>query len=112
MGEWPTSESKRNILLATWAIAALATVYVVNLPLLLYFGYFPMGLFYALCGKEWDRPLPLCAGWLVYIIITLSALITKRRFVFLTLYGVLFVLLILNVHGCHAVMKNVGADIH
>jgi hypothetical protein len=99
-------ETRRNLLLAAWIIAALATVYVISIPLLVFFIFFPSGLFYMIYGEEASGPQML-AGWLVYLVITWGALATKRWFMFVIFYGTLVVMLVYNVQGCHRILSHI-----
>lgn len=80
-----TFQDKRNLLLAAWVIAALATV-LVEIPLLLAFPMFPLGLFIAFeIGPARSGPFAsmgfVCAlGWLLYLVVTCAALFTRDGF--------------------------------
>ena len=100
-------ENRWKLLLWAWAIAGLATV-LIEIPLLVFFPFFPLGLFSLLHGQEVAPGyLAMGCGWLIYIIITDAALLANKRFVYFGIYGVLCLLLILNVAGCHQILKNV-----
>jgi len=47
------------------------------------------------------------AGWLIYLAISLTAIITKKRSMFVLFYLGLVLLLILNVRGCQIFLKQV-----
>jgi hypothetical protein len=107
MRELLTFEERRNLLLAAWCIAALATV-LIEIPLLILFPLFPLGFYYRLRGTDdiygfW----PVTLAWTGYLLITFSALFTKRWLFFVLLYGILVAMLVLNVQGCHAMLKKV-----
>ena len=104
-------QDRRNLLIAAWVIAALATV-LVEIPLLLALPMFPLGLFIAIeLGPARSGPFAsmafVCAlGWLLYLVISCAALFTKPWLFFLLFYGSLCLLLVLNVRGCHHMMKT------
>jgi len=106
-----TFQDRRNLVIAAWVIAALATV-LVEIPLLLAFPMFPLGLFIALeIGPAKSGPFAsmgfVCAlGWLLYLVITCAGLFTKRWLLFVLFYGILCLLLVFNVRGCHHMMKT------
>ena len=56
------------------------------------------------------QPL-LIIGWIVYITLTLSALLSRRKNTYSTIFTVLCVLLLLNSAGCRLMMAGFG-DIH
>jgi hypothetical protein len=112
MRELLTFQERRNLLIAAWVIAALATV-LVEIALLLAFPMFPLGLFIAMETRGLAVGGPLssigaaCAvGWVVYLAISLAALFTKRWLLFILFYGILGALLVFNVQGCHHMMKT------
>ena len=118
--EWPSYEARRVLLFGAWALAALATV-LVEIPALIGFPLFPLGLWEMLTGvlsESSHRPTIthtdsvvftfVCAAWLVYLALTFGALFSKRRLVFILFYGALCCLLILDVQGCHTILKHMG----
>jgi hypothetical protein len=74
------------------------------------FVLFPLGLFYILSKlglvKFFDsleivsQIAFLVIGWMLYLVITLSILLTKHKGAFLVLYFILIFMLIANVSGC------------
>jgi hypothetical protein len=111
MKELLTFQDRRNLLVAAWVIASLATV-LVEIPLLLCFPIFPLGLFIAIgpaparSGLFGSITFACAVGWLLYLLITCAASFTKRWLFFLLFYGILCLLLVFNVRGCHQMMKT------
>jgi hypothetical protein len=90
-----------------WVIAALATV-LIEIPLLLFFPMFPAGLAYVISKQETEGSLFLMAvGWFIYSAITGLAMAAKRGAFYFVIYGILCLLLVFNVVGCHQILKNV-----
>jgi hypothetical protein len=65
---------------------------------------FPFGLITcvisALGIKSQNAP-HVIFGWLLYLALTIAGLLTRRRLAYFVIYGILCVLLLLNVIGCH-----------
>ena len=92
-----------------------------EIPLLLAFPLFPLGLLFGIPGLQATGPQPptgpqnvvavffwlSAAGWLIYLTVSLTALLTKRRVLFFIFYGILCCLLVLNVRGCQVFLKQV-----
>ena len=97
-----------RFLMWAWGIAAFATV-LVEIPLLLFFPWFPLGLVCLFYNKDNDghSHLFMAVGWFFYTFITVSAMMTKRRQFYFLIYGLLCLLLILNVIGCHQILRHV-----
>jgi hypothetical protein len=90
-----------------WVIAAFATV-LIEIPLLAFFPMFPAGLAYVISGQEMEGSLLMMAvGWFIYSVITSLAMVAKRRVFYFVIYGILCLLLVLNVKGCHQILKMV-----
>jgi hypothetical protein len=100
----PDADAPRGrftLLTVTWIIALVATSPdprgVVLLP------FFPSGLMMIF------RSEPKSVGdfvlvWLVYAVLSTCVLLTHRKFWFYLVYGVLVVMLLTNVVGCHMFM--------
>jgi hypothetical protein len=88
-----------------WALALLATA-VPDFRVVVETHYFPFGVMVFLAWLL-DFKLPLAVGlisivgWLAYLVLTGSILLARSRTKYWVLYGLLCVLLILNVVGCH-----------
>lgn len=103
--DFESSEERWGLLLITWGIAAVATTFP-EIPLVLLFFLFPSGLAYMLTGRE-GGIAALVFGWLVYLTINITILVTKKRLVFYGLYIVFFVMLIYNVQGCRRILSHI-----
>jgi hypothetical protein len=107
--------------LIAWGFAAFAAVFP-EIPLLIAFPLFPLGLLFGIPSLQATGPQPpsgphnvaaeffwlSAAGWVIYLTVCLTALLTKRRVLFFVFYGILCALLILNVQGCRAFLKHAG----
>jgi hypothetical protein len=93
-------------------VGLLLTAYGATLLILIKdiegFVLFPVGLFYIFSKlglfKFFDRLeiISPVIGWILYLAMTLSILLVKRKGAFLILYFILIFLLITNVSGCIA----------
>ncbi|HXB59103.1 MAG TPA: hypothetical protein VNU95_06045 [Candidatus Acidoferrales bacterium] len=94
---------------AAWIIAAIATVGI-GLGFLLYAWMFPSGLLNECMPKDWDPPISdtvfLILGWAIYVGLTICGLMQKRRVRYFIVFGILCVLLAVNVAGCHVALKQ------
>jgi hypothetical protein len=100
-------ENRCKLLFYAWCIAALATV-LIEIPLLLYFVFFPLGLLHILIGDKIGGSLydfPYVCVCLLYFGMSAGVLAVKRRPVFFAIYGFLCVVLALNVVGCHQMLR-------
>jgi hypothetical protein len=97
-------------LLLTWGSALVVTFVMESFGfnfhdayvLLLCFWMFPGGLITELFGLErGDSWFGLAFGWLAYLIVMLAALFANKRLLYYMLYGILCLMLILNIAGCH-----------
>jgi len=112
-----------KLVLVAWAIAAVASIFPEPV-LLIAFPFFPLGFLFVVPGLSALFPppvapptaatnpigeflLPVTAGWLIYLAISLTAIITKKRSMFVLFYLGLVLLLILNVRGCQIFLKQV-----
>jgi hypothetical protein len=119
--DW-TWEFRGKLVLVAWGVAAVAAAFP-ELPLLLAFPLFPLGLLYGIPGWDSLFPppaspptrsgsgmaeffLPLVAGWTIYLVVSLTATATKSRLMFFIFYMGLILLLVLNVRGCHTFMET------
>ena len=93
------------LLLAIWcgALIAAATAFPhASRP-----GYillFPYGLItfvVSAVGIKSQNAPHVIFGWLLYLALTIAGLLTGKRLTYFVIYGILCVLLILNVIGCH-----------
>ena len=120
--DW-TWEFRGKLVLVAWALAAVASVFPEPV-LLLAFPVFPLGLMYGIPGLASLFPpparpptaspnpmselfLPLVVGWGIYLAVSLTATITRKRSVFFIFYMGLILLLVFNVRGCQAFLKKV-----
>lgn len=105
--------ARLRLLAVAWLAAVIAVAIpdprlLVAEPLLVMVACFPFGtfLFLSQCGLlPSNMPVgftSLCAiGWLFYAALTSVALLTRKRVAYFVVYGILCVLLLLNVVGCH-----------
>jgi hypothetical protein len=117
--DW-TWELRGKLVLAAWAIAAVASAFPEPV-LLLALPLFPLGLLFGIpgLGSLFPPPvtppanpmseflLPMTVGWLMYLVVSLTATIAKKRSIFLIFYLGLILLLIFNVRGCQSFLKQV-----
>jgi hypothetical protein len=100
--------------IGAWGIATVATVGL-SPGLLLFAWLFPVGLLnFAPAG--WDSSPPsdpsagvdsmIVLGWLLYIALTIVGLSQSRRTRYFVIFGILCVLLALNVVGCRFEQKQ------
>jgi peptidoglycan/LPS O-acetylase OafA/YrhL len=83
--------------------------------LLVYAWMFPYGLLALFTPKNWDPPvskaLILIMTWTLYVALTVVGLLQKRRVCYFIAFGILCMLLVLNVVGCHVMINqpiNIG----
>ncbi len=90
-----------KLCLLAW-VAAFITLAASNPELVFYVWFFPMGLLEILGTKPAGQKTKVLMWlvWLIYLALTLAALRCGKRFLFFVLYGVICLLLILNVVGC------------
>lgn len=120
--DW-TWEFRGKLVLIAWAVAVVASVFPEPV-LLLAFPVFPLGLLYGIPGLTSLFPPPagtptvsknpanemflaVAAAWVIYLAISLTATLAKRRTVFLIFYFGLILLLVFNVRGCRIFLKQV-----
>jgi len=100
-----------SLWILAWVIAAIATVEG-GIALLIYSWMFPSGLLALFTPKDWDPPVSevviLIFGWLLYVGLTVFGLLQKRRIRYFITFGILCVLLALNVAGCHKDMNEIN----
>jgi hypothetical protein len=100
---------------AAWVVATIATVGT-GLGYLLYAWMFPSGLVILFAPKDWDPPISetiiLILGWAIYVGLTIYGLLQNRRVRYFVVFGILCVLLALNVAGCHVALSQpiMGGD--
>ncbi len=63
---------------------------------------FPIGLFFWFHFTGWVNFLLLPLGWILYIALSFSIVLSRRRLVTWTFYALLVILLLLNIAGCRA----------
>ena len=97
-----------------WVIATIATIEG-GFALLLYCWMFPYGLLALFTPKNWDPPINevviLVTAWALYVGLTIFGLLQKKRVRYFIAFGILCVLLALNVVGCHVLINqpiNIG----
>jgi hypothetical protein len=91
------------LLLAAWCAAAAVTVLSYP-PLLRDAVVFPYGLMTVwvwLFDLKPQQAPHFLVGWLVYLVLSVAALVTGRRVVYFVVYALLCLLLALNAVGCH-----------
>ena len=106
-----------KLLFWAWVIAALGTV-LIEIPLVIFFPMFPMGLAH-MTGLEDIRSKQkpedsglfwagvICfGGWFIYSALTGLALAARKPASYFVVYGILCLLLVFNVVGCHQILKN------
>jgi hypothetical protein len=104
-----------TLLVAVWVITTIATVEG-GIALLLYAWMFPSGLLALFVPKDWDPPISevviLIMGWALYVGLTVFTALQKRRTCYFIIFGILCVLLALNVAGCHVMLREpiMGGD--
>jgi hypothetical protein len=98
-------QERRRLLYYAWGIAAFATV-LVEIPLLICFPMFPFGLTKMLGLREGGIADTVggIVGWVVYLIVTITLLRTQKRQRYFMIYGILCLILALNVVGCHRML--------
>jgi len=84
--------------LATWAVALIITV--PNLKGVLLIWVFPFGLLRLLGWPSERYVVVFTVGWLPYVVLTVAALLTRRRSTYFVIYSILCALLVVNVVGC------------
>jgi hypothetical protein len=96
---------RHNLVCYAW----LATV-VLTFPGIFYFQCFPAGLFRLfgmrendVIGHSW-----LAMGWLLYVVLTVAACLTRRKRAYFIVYTVLCVLLALNTIGCRCFWSDLS----
>jgi hypothetical protein len=95
---------------AAWGCAAAATA-IPDPSVLLAAWAFPIGLERVIFSPKWN-PGPdigrclIASPYLLYFLLTFSALAQSRRRPYFSLYFVLCAVLALNVVGCHVMMKD------
>lgn len=95
--------SRLWLLLAAWVAAAVATVFPYP-PLLRYAFLFPYGLMTFLVwlvGWKAQQAPHFLTGWVLYLVLTVSSLVTGKRLAYFVIYALLCVFLLLNAVGCH-----------
>jgi hypothetical protein len=102
MKECSISKGKRlGLLAAAWGIACIASVVAGRVSTLEDFVnaafLFPLATWWFV-EVPWAHPV---VGWLLYISITIAAAYTRKPVRYFVLYGVVCILLIMNVVGCH-----------
>jgi hypothetical protein len=91
--------------LAVWCVAFISAA--TALPRASRLGYtllFPYGLItfvISALGIRSQNAPHVIFGWLLYLALTIAGLLTGKRITYFVIYGILCVLLILNVIGCH-----------
>jgi hypothetical protein len=76
---------------------------------------FPYGLLALFVPKDWDPPINevviLVTAWALYVVLTVVGLLQRRRVRYFIVFGILCILLALNVVGCHVMLNepiNIG----
>jgi amino acid transporter len=93
-----------------WAVTALCL-----LPGVLFFPAFPAGLFEFFGVKQnaqSNSHLQFFIGWLPYVVLTIGAYLTKRKSTYFIIYAVFCILLVMNVIGCRAVLRELDRGLH
>jgi len=98
---------------AAWVAALILTVakHPFSPWAIIYVPFFPLGLS---PGFDWkpDFYHMLCwvSGWVLYALLTVAALTTRRHIGYFTLYAVLVVLLIWNANGCRELLPRIAHE--
>lgn len=94
--------------LIAWSVGLVAAGFP-NPALIFYFWLFPIGLLKVIGWQDTGYDSGYFVGWLVYIPLSVLALIARPRLLYFTLYLILCFLLLLNIVGCqqmNAQMKD------
>lgn len=118
MSESGTSFWKTEISLALrwklWLGAWLVGLVAAGFPhpvLILVVWLFPWGLMDMIGWQRTGHDGDYFVGWLPYIVLTVAAIRSRPRVLYFLFFGILCVLLLLNIVGCHRLNAQ-GSDIH
>jgi hypothetical protein len=102
MDEEPTISTvdRRRLLYYAWGIAGIATVFY-EIPLLIFFPFFPSGLTFLFGLRGVADAIGQFVTWAVYYVLIKILLRTEQRRRYFIIYGILCCILLLNVVGCH-----------
>lgn len=92
-------------IVVAWIVTA-----ILMLPATLYDpSLFPAGLFPTAGADESEvrHSWRLKVGWLLYLILMLSACLTRRKRVFFNIYGFFCLILVLNIIGCRMIASGI-----
>jgi hypothetical protein len=105
-------KNRKALFFVTWGVALAATGGLSPLTIL-FLPLFPAGLAVVLPGNpdDFQKIAFIVAGWLFYVLHGFWTLRTKSGLSYWVLYGILFVVLAVNMHGCQNDLVNV-AHIH
>lgn len=95
-------------------LTAWAAAFVIAMPNpvgVIYIWMFPLGLLYVVGWKYDKYDVHYVVGWLPYAVLTIAAMLVRRRRTFFVIYGVLCAFLVLNVGGCRSMQRGMR-DLH
>lgn len=100
-----------KLCLIAWVFGLISAGFP-NPGLILYVWFFPLGLLEIAGKQSTGHDSEYLVGWIFYILITASALTSRPRVLYYTLFGVLCILLLLNAAGCQHMMARVVEKTH
>lgn len=95
--------------LIAWGVGLVAAGFP-NPALIFYVWFFPSGL-----AKAFDRPFPaydIAIGWLIYLLLTAFAFLSRPRVLYFTFFGIFCILLLLNAVGCQRMLGQMFEKTH
>ena len=96
--------------LLAWIIALVAAGFP-NPGLIVIIWLFPWGLMDSIGWQRTGYDSDYVVGWLPYIVLTIAALLSRRRILYFAFFVILCVLLLLNIVGCHHLNAQ-ASDMH
>jgi hypothetical protein len=95
------------LFIVTFPVVPLLILGPESLPLYPLILYFPAGLLAFLYQHVNEMPpVSTVLGWLIYIGISVIAILTAKRLLFVVLYVIFLLLLAINVAGCNRIIEN------
>jgi hypothetical protein len=102
MSEKPESEITRDRRLNLLCIPWVAVIVLTFPGVFMFPQLFPVGLF-RMFGMKVNDTIDhawIIVGWLVYVVLTVAACLSRRKRVYFIIYTILCILLALNIAGC------------
>lgn len=93
-----------KLLLIAWGIGLVASGFP-NPDSISIIWFFPLGLI-KVVGWEGGHPNDFIVGWVLYLALTVVALVSRPRVLYFTFYIILCILLLLNIAGCHQIIAQ------